>query len=151
MTGLGLQAACRPDKLPSFHKDICKPFCVRRRQWRHSDCAGLSPILNSVQRSNRTSAIATTQQPKNGVNSRPTSAMATPACVCVCVRERERGVCECALSCADQAVHAAHRPGLTAGIQPPDVSSFYPQHHSISPYPPVELSTFQRSSLTRAV
>lgn len=33
-----------------------------------------------------------------------------------------------ALSCADQAVHAARSqsPGLTAGIQPPDVSSFYP-------------------------
>lgn len=44
-------------------------------------------------------------------------------------------MCECALSCADQAVHAAHRPGLTAGFQPPDVSSFYLQHHSI-PSPP---------------
>ncbi len=33
-----------------------------------------------------------------------------------------------ALSCADQAVHAAHchSPGLIAGIQPPGVSSFYP-------------------------
>lgn len=64
--------------------------------------------------------------------------MATPVCVCVCVRERERGgdVCECALSCADQAVHAARRPGLTAGIQPPDVSSFYLQHHSITRYIP---------------
>lgn len=38
-----------------------------------------------------------------------------------------------ALSCADQAVHAAHShsPGLIAGIQPPGVSSFYPPHPSI--------------------
>lgn len=77
--------------------------------------------------------MATAQQPKNRVNSGPTSTMATPVCVCECERERGRGVCVCvhhskaALSCADQAIHAAqcHSPGLTAGSKPPGVSSLY--------------------------
>lgn len=39
-----LPAACMADKLPSFHEGICsKLFCVSvRRQWRHTNCAGLS-------------------------------------------------------------------------------------------------------------
>lgn len=44
-------------------------------------------------------------------------------CASVCMHPSKA-----ALSCADQAVHAAcsQSPGLTAGIQPPGVSSFYP-------------------------
>lgn len=136
-----LPALCMVDKLQSFHKGIRSTlFCAG---WDN----GATPIVwdslpswTMFRGAITPSPMATAQQPKNGVNS--TSAMATP----VFVKERQRGrdvwekkhVCVClqpskaAMSCADQAVHAAssHSQGLTVGIQPPGVSS-------MSIYPPM--------------
>lgn len=156
-----LPALCMVDKLQSFHKGIRSTlFCAG---WDN----GATPIVwdslpswTMFRGAITPSPMATAQQPKNGVNS--TSAMATP----VFVKERQRGrdvwekkhvcVCVClqpskaAMSCADQAVHAAssHSQGLTVGIQPPGVSSMYlSTHGSIHPANPAQLPTFHRSSL----